>query len=74
MAKSIIIIEEETTKDENGKTLLKRTVSANILNAQKILYQDTITPKELHNENTPLNLFERWAVMLHENSFILENE
>lgn len=74
MAKSIIIIEEETTKDENGKTLLKRTVSANILNAQKILYQDTITPKELHNEDTPLNLFERWAVMLHENSFILENE
>ncbi|TFD95607.1 hypothetical protein E2605_12260 [Dysgonomonas capnocytophagoides] len=65
MAKSVIIIEEETTKDENGKTLLKRTVTANILKCEVVVHEDKITPMELHNTDTPLDVFERWVLKLH---------
>lgn len=65
MAKSVIIIEEETTKDENGSTILKRTVRANILKQEIIVHEDKITPMELHSENTPLNTFERWILDIH---------
>ncbi len=68
MSKSIIIIEEETIKGKDGKTILKRTIRGNILNRESILYQDEITPKKLHNENTPLNIFERWVVKINESS------
>lgn len=65
MAKSIIIIEEEITKDENGKTLLKRTVTANILKHEVVVYEDKITPMELHTADAPLNIFEKWILKLH---------
>ena len=65
MAKSIITIEEEHTKDENGRTLLKRLVKSNIFNHEDILYEDIISPTELHNDNTPLNIFERWIIDIH---------
>lgn len=68
MAKSVIIIEEETTKDENGRTILKRTVSANILKQEVVVHEDKITPMELYSENTPLNVFERWIINMNENS------
>ncbi len=65
MGKSIITIEEETIKDENGRTLLKRIVKANIFNHEDILYEDKISPIELNNDNTPLNIFERWIIDIH---------
>lgn len=74
MGKSIITLEEEIIKDENGRTLLKRTVKANISNHENVLYEDKIPPTELHKEDTPLNIFERWIIILHENSFTLKNE
>lgn len=55
-------------KDNSGKTILKRVVKANLLKQEVIVYEDQITSTELHNENTPLNLFERWVVKINEES------
>ncbi len=65
MGKSIITFEEENIKDENGRTVLHRTIKANIFNCESILYEDKISPTELHKEDTPLNLFERWIITIH---------
>ena len=50
MAKSIITIEEEHTKDENGRTLLKRLVKANIFNTPLNIFERWII--DIHTDKT----------------------
>ena len=62
MMKSIIKIDEETIRDENDKLILKRKITVNSKNDERVIYEDTIMAKTLYRENTPLNVFETWAI------------
>ncbi len=65
MAKSKIYIEEETSEDAQGNTLLNRTIIANIINHIEVIYEDTILAKDFIKDDSPLSNFQRWANQLH---------
>lgn len=48
MGKSKIVIEENTSKDEQGNTLLNRKVIATIVNHTEVIYEDTILAKDFN--------------------------
>lgn len=65
MGKSKIVIEENTSKDKQGNTLLNRKVIANIVNHTEVIYEDTILAKDFISDNGVLSTFQRWAMKSH---------
>lgn len=62
MSKCQFILEEETLKDVNGKTVLNRTIFINNDGIKSLIYEDQINPIILNSENNPINNFEKWVI------------
>jgi len=72
MAKSSILIKEETSKDENNNTILKRKVIAKMVNRTIVIYEDVILAKDFISDDSPISRFEQWAINLHKYKSINE--
>ncbi|WP_195408745.1 hypothetical protein [Bacteroides congonensis] len=66
--KSSIIITEETIS-ENGKISLNRKITVESSSGNSTVYEDTIPVKELFNNDTEINVFERWVIKLRDKNF-----
>lgn len=66
MGKSVIVIEEESLKGEDGKYQLKRSIKATILGQEEVVYEDTVSKIDFVSNSSFLNDFERWVLELHD--------
>ena len=64
MEKTIITIEETVSKDTNNKTILKRSIKLQRKNTEKVIYEDSLSPLDLHKKESEFNRFERWLFSL----------
>lgn len=64
MDKTQIIITEETIS-KDGKVSLNRKITVDSPLGNATVYEDNIPAKELFNNDTEFNVFERWLIKLY---------